>query len=53
MDGSSSLHHPALMGPLVVLVLQVLIQVPLHLLDRLVPGRTARDAEVLVEQGAM
>ena len=36
--GSLSFHHPALMWPLGVVVIQVAVQVCLHLLHRLIPG---------------
>ena len=41
------------MGALVVVVLEVLLQVGLHLLDRIVPLLSALYAEVLVKQGAV
>ena len=47
------LHHPALMWSLGVVVLQVAIQVCLHLLYRLIPGRSPLDTEVFIQQGSM
>jgi len=41
------------MRPLVVVVVQVTIQILLHLFNRLVPGRSTRHPEVFVQQGAM
>ena len=41
------------MGPLVVVVVQIAIQVFLHLFNRLIPGRSAHHPEVLVQQGAV
>ena len=51
--GRLSLHHPALMWPLGVVVLQIAIQVCLHLLYRLIPGRPPLDTEVFIQQGSM
>ena len=51
--GGLTLHHPALMWPLGVVVLQVAIQVCLHLLYRLIPGRSPLDTEVFIQQCAM
>ena len=48
-----SLHHPALMWPLGVVVFQVAIQVCLHLFYRLIPGRSPLDAEVFIQQCAV
>lgn len=41
------------MGPLVVVMVQIGIEVSLHLLDRFVSSRATRNVEVLVQQGAV
>ena len=51
--GGLTLHHPALMWPLGVVVFQVAIQVCLHLFYRLIPGRSPLDTEVFIQQCAM
>ena len=51
--GRLSFHHPALMWSLVVVVLQIAIQVCLHLLHRLIPGCPPFDTEVFIQQGTM
>lgn len=37
----------------VVVVVQIGIEVSLHLLNRFIPGRATRNADVLVQQGAV
>ncbi len=51
--GGLSLHHPALMWLLDVVVLQVAIQVYLLLFHRLIPGRPPLDTEMFIQQGKM
>ncbi|MNG83050.1 hypothetical protein D3C71_733360 [compost metagenome] len=51
--GGLTLHHPALMWPLGVVVYQVAIQVCLHLLHRLIPGRPPLDTGVFIQQGSV
>ena len=51
--GGLTLHHPALMWPLGVVVFQIAIQVCLHLLHRLIPGCPPFDTEVFIQQGSM
>ena len=51
--GGLPLHHHALMRPLSVVVLQIAIQVCLHLFYRLIPGRPPLDSEVFIQQCAM
>ena len=41
------------MWPLGVVVIQIAIQVCLHLLYRLIPGCPPLDTEVFIQQGAM
>lgn len=47
------IHVATLMGPFMVVVVQVGIEILLHLLDRLVPGFASFDSEVLVQQGSV
>ena len=48
-----AVHAAALMGPFLVVGLEVGVEGELHLLDGLEPGPAAFDAEVLVEQRAV
>ncbi len=48
--GGLSLHHPVLMLPLDVVVFQVVVQIYLHLLYRLIPCCPPLDTEVFIQQ---
>lgn len=47
----SSIHVSALMRPFVVVWFEVVIQIDLHLINRLVPFGAPHHAEVLVQKG--
>ncbi len=48
--GRPAVHVPAMVSALVVVVLEVFVEVVLHLLDRIVPLLPAQYAEVLVKK---
>jgi len=48
-----ALHHAALMRSLMVVVMQVAVEVALHLLDRLVPRGAPGHRDLFIEQGAV